>query len=33
MEDLMNRGEKKCMNCRPTINVIGKINSLVDAMN
>jgi len=33
MEELMNRGETKFMNCRPTINFIRNNNSLVDAMN
>lgn len=33
MEELMNRGEVNFNDCKPTINFIRKINSLVDALN
>jgi hypothetical protein len=33
MQELMDRGVKKFIDCKPTVNFIKKINSLVDAMN
>lgn len=33
MEEVLNRGDKNFTNCKPTVNFIRKINSLVDVLN